>query len=108
MVKELAAARIKRGRGMILEALIAWDGVSTGRYAGPVDRVALRSALDIFGMHMTVDELQKELDYLEERGYVQTEQRSLGGHNVVLVEITASGRDVVDRITPDHTILTDD
>jgi hypothetical protein len=61
---------------------------------GPVDAVSLRYGLDMLGSPVEAQHYAAHLDYLQERNYIRLEHRRMGGIKVVLVELTAMGRDV--------------
>jgi hypothetical protein len=108
MVSELSAHRIMRCRGIILEVLKAEKTISAGRPAMPVDAVVLRSILRQFGIVKSPDHMRDQLSYLQERGYVRLREENMMGVTALLVELTASGQDLMDGIRKDDTILLDD
>lgn len=105
MVKELKAARILRERELILEALRAQQRQGCRGESDPVDSVVLRNVLSYLGVSMSRPELQEQIHYLEEKGYVTTDERAMGELKTVLVEITPKGQDVLDGLITDHTIV---
>jgi hypothetical protein len=105
MVKELKAARLLRERELILEALRAQQRQGCRGESDPVDSVVLRNVLSYLGVSMTRPELAEQIRYLEEKGYIATEERSLAELKTVLVEITPKGQDVLDGLVQDPTII---
>ncbi len=87
MGKGMWVARQMRERELILEALRT--------ETDPVDSLALRYALNELGSPMLADHFARNLDYLEEKGYIRLQKRSLGRVETKLVEITAKGRDLL-------------
>jgi hypothetical protein len=108
MTEHLHTARVMRSRGIILGILKAEKSVTVNSPPMPVDVVVIRAILARFGIVKTPQELQREIAYLEERGYVRTEVHRLCGVSATLVELTAKGQDLMDGIVTDDTILFDD
>jgi len=99
MVKGLWVAKALRERGLLLQIL--------RESCCPVDTIAVRGAMSSLGTAVDRNHYGSHLDYLQEKGYVRLETKSLGRLSVQLAEITAKGRDLLMGVIEDEGVNTD-
>ena len=70
-------------------------------YPGALDRRALQFALDNLGYPMPVEGLGAHMSYLEEKGYLVTEEKTGEGFAISYSSLTAKGWDLLDGLRAD-------
>ena len=104
-MKILTEHRQKVARGLMLRILKAERLIAGTRPPAPVDLLVIQSILTRFGIYKSWDYMLEQVDYLEQRHYVRSENIDLCGIQTVLVEITERGLAVTDHKLSDDTIL---
>lgn len=104
-MKILSDHRLKVARGLMLRILRAEVKVAGARPPAPVDLLVIQSILTRFGIYKSWDYMLEQVDYLEQRHYVRSENIDLCGIKTVLVEITDRGLALTEHKLSDDTIL---
>ena len=86
----------KEARGYILK-------VAKLSYPKPISSHVIEACLIDAGMHMSSTQVEGQIQYLEERGYIKTQKSKLEitGTVVSLVTLTANGIDLLERTITD-------
>lgn len=67
-------------------------------YPGALDTKALQFAMDNLGYPMPYGDLEAQLRYLEEKGYVSLKRRRGFGVEISFASLSASGWDLLDEL----------
>jgi len=105
MTNELIEERIKRMRGIMLQILKAEKKVAGSRPAAPVDLLVIQSILTRFGIHKSWDHMLDQVEYLEGRKYVKSQQIDMAGVKATLVELDQRGSALLDGLLSDDTVI---
>jgi hypothetical protein len=95
--------RYRRIRGAILKILAGEHGESPNNDPGSVDIKILHFSLDNLGYPITEEELRSHIYYLENKipPLLKMEKRKVGKVEIVMVNITSDGLDVLDGFKSD-------